>query len=152
MIVYRICAAQFAEDLTGTGSRLYGGRWTPKGFPVLYAASNPSLALLELYVHIRNSTPPSLKLIKISIEDEYLSEMVLTAEDLPFCWRDNPAPLSLQETGRKWIEESGKLVMRVPSSVIQEDTNCIIDVNHRDFGKAVSVLSIKDCPLDRRLI
>lgn len=152
MIVYRISVDKYASDLSGTGSRLYGGRWTPKGFPVLYTASNPSLALLELYVHIKNSTPPNLKLIKLAIDEKYLTKKALRIPDLPSYWNDNPAPEALQLMGQEWITESKTLIMEVPSSIMPEDTNYIVNVGHKDFTNAVSMLNITDCPLDKRLI
>jgi RES domain-containing protein len=51
MLVYRISGQRFANDLSGTGARLNGGRWNSVGLSLLYAASYRSLALLEILVH-----------------------------------------------------------------------------------------------------
>ena len=51
LIVWRITTARFARSaFSGEGARLYGGRWTPKGLPVVYTAANQSLAMLEMLV------------------------------------------------------------------------------------------------------
>src|SRR5260370_9245847 len=39
------------DAFTGEGSRLYGGRWTPKGLPAVYCSEHLSLCVLELRVN-----------------------------------------------------------------------------------------------------
>ena len=49
--VWRITTARFAQTaFSGEGARLYGGRWNPKGWEVVYTAESQSLGLLELMV------------------------------------------------------------------------------------------------------
>ncbi|WP_338069337.1 RES domain-containing protein [Paraburkholderia phosphatilytica] len=36
------------RNLATRGAALAGGRWNPKGFPVLYTCANPSTAVLEV--------------------------------------------------------------------------------------------------------
>ena len=44
--VWRITSARFAATaFSGEGARLYGGRWNPKGWEVVYTAQSQSLAL-----------------------------------------------------------------------------------------------------------
>lgn len=51
MIVYRLCkAAHIALD--GKGARLWGGRWNSADWPMVYTAATPSLAVLEILVHL----------------------------------------------------------------------------------------------------
>ena len=51
MIVYRLCKAVYSA-LDGEGARLWGGRWNSAGRPMVYAAASPSLAVLEVLVHL----------------------------------------------------------------------------------------------------
>jgi len=51
MELYRITQEQYADDLSGNGAKLFGGRWNSEGHPALYAASGRALALLETLAH-----------------------------------------------------------------------------------------------------
>ena len=57
--VYRITKDRYANDLSGNGARLYGGRWNSKGVPVVYAGEHRSLCLLEFLVHVPPDVLPS---------------------------------------------------------------------------------------------
>ena len=56
MLVYRITGKKYANDISGTGAAIFGGRWNKKGTPVLYTGGSKEIALLETIVH----TPPML--------------------------------------------------------------------------------------------
>uniref|UniRef100_UPI0030ED488D RES family NAD+ phosphorylase n=1 Tax=Undibacterium luofuense TaxID=2828733 RepID=UPI0030ED488D len=47
-----------ADDMQGTGAKLTGGRWNREGTPLVYCASNISLACLETLVHLNAGLLP----------------------------------------------------------------------------------------------
>ena len=51
MKVYRLSKAQFANDLSGKGAELAGGRLNSKGLPMLYTSSSRALCTAEIAVH-----------------------------------------------------------------------------------------------------
>ncbi|MGN8157839.1 RES family NAD+ phosphorylase [Salinisphaera sp. SWV1] len=71
--VYRVAARQYARDLSGEGARLFGGRWTPPGYPAIYTAEHPALAGFEKLVNagvgVKNS-PPGYRLVVFSMPSD----------------------------------------------------------------------------------
>ena len=128
MLVYRISHPRFAQDLSGEGARLYGGRWNAKGYACLYTAEHPALALLELAVHFTaQSLPDSMSLVVISIPDE----LVKNAELLQIT-DDSDLKIYAEELGTSWLKKRSSLVMKVPSIVCPKSFNYLI--NHAHFS------------------
>lgn len=149
MIVYRISKRKWANDLSGAGAENAGGRWNPKGIPVLYTSVNSSLAILELLVHVDyDLLPNDLVLSCIYIPDGSIKELKLA--DLPKNWRDNPAPDSLKALGEGWAKENIHLALKVPSAVNPLEHNYILNIKHSMFSK-VRVDKAATTQLDSRL-
>ena len=55
MIVYRLTSGDHIKDLSGTGAKLYGGRWNSAGLHAIYSTENISLAILEVLVHVKTA-------------------------------------------------------------------------------------------------
>jgi RES domain-containing protein len=82
MILYRIAKCNYAGDLSGTGARLYGGRWNSEGKPMLYTASSRALAVLEVLVHLSPLlVPNNFCLVEIEVPEN--SIYTLTPDLLP---------------------------------------------------------------------
>lgn len=66
MNIFRITGENHAFDLSGTGARMYGGRWNPKGFAVLYVTDIGHVGIREMGQELqhdlrwRNITPVPL--------------------------------------------------------------------------------------------
>jgi RES domain-containing protein len=131
MQVYRIAHPRFAQDLSGEGARLYGGRWNAKGYACLYTAEHPALALLELAVHFTaQSLPDFMSMIVISIPDE----LIINAE-LVQLNDDSDIQKYSEELGTSWLKKKSSLVMKVPSIVCPKSFNYLINpahFSHRD--------------------
>jgi RES domain-containing protein len=64
---------------------------------------------------------------------------------LPADWKNHPPPDSTREIGTSWVKEEKNPVLKVPSSVIPEEYNYLINPLHSDFarlkiGKAMTFL------------
>jgi RES domain-containing protein len=134
LTVWRLVTARFADTaFSGDGARLYGGRWNPKGAPMVYTAGSQSLAMLEMlvqdeplrarYVVIPATLPNQLKVER------------LTPEQLPANWRDPAAREELQALGADWIKRASSVVLAVPSAIIPAETNYLLNPVHPAFGK-----------------
>ena len=146
---YRIAKNRYAKDLTGTGSRKYGGRWNQKGTNMLYSSENISLAVLETLVHVdKTNLPDDLQLVTLTFPDS-VSCLEISQNDLPHNWREYPASNTLAQIGSDWIDNAKSLLLKVPSVVIPEERNILINPNHLEFKK-IRIDEIKDFEFDVR--
>jgi RES domain-containing protein len=151
MLVYRISGQRFANDLSGTGARLNGGRWNSVGLSLLYTASYRSLALLEILVHTTNNyVPDDLRLITIEIPDTILIKEILH-EEISDELNRKKAQAQFQTIGDKWIKSQTSLILKVPSVIIPEEFNYLINPLHKDFHK-VKIKETKLFRFDERLV
>jgi RES domain-containing protein len=136
MQVYRIAQEQYAEDLTGNGAKLFGGRWNSEGQFALYTSTTRALALLEVLAHV---LPKMLKekryyLTSITIPDNS-NIRHLKWEELPMGWNQNGQELALKKIGDQFLLEKTQLILSVPSVVMPEENNMVLNPMHKDFGK-----------------
>ena len=148
MLVYRITGKKYADDLTGTGAAMFGGRWNKKGTPVLYTGESKDIALLETIVHIPPLLIPDLDIITLEIPDD--SVLVIPVEELPNNWKSYPAPIVLSEIGENWIMEGKTIAMKVPSCIIHTSHNIILNCRHPEFAK-VKLIDKQNFEFDSRL-
>ena len=73
MRLFRICHARYLEDLRGLGASYRdGARWNESGFPIVYFAETPSVAMLEMahYLPSPRLVPPGYRLGVYEVSDE----------------------------------------------------------------------------------
>ena len=145
MVVYRITSAKYADRLTASGK---AGRWNPDDQYVIYTATSRSLATLEMLVNRSNLHPKAdYKVMLISIPDQYDAYEVA---DLPENWRSLAAYSKLQGLGSFWYTHGKNAVLRIPSAVIPQEQNYLINTKHADFDK-VEIIDVEDYFWDERL-
>src|SRR5438067_13369718 len=138
MILYRIAKCNYAGDLSGTGARLYGGRWNSEGKPMLYTASSRALAVLEVLVHLSPLlVPNNFCLVEIEVPEN--SIYTLTPDLLPLNWRDISPPIALRDLGDDFLRKQEHLLMKVPSSIVPAEYNCLLNPLHPDASKAIVI-------------
>jgi len=148
---FRIAKTRSIRDLSGTGAKLHGGRWNRKDVPVVYASENRSLATLEFLVHVPLSLlPNNLSLACLDIPEDIVVEQISIA-DLPKNWRDYPTPPELADLGSGWAIAMRSLLLRVPSVVVPDEFNLLINPKHPDMNK-VALSSVESYMFDRRLL
>jgi RES domain-containing protein len=131
---WRLTTARFAPSaFTGDGARRFGGRWNPKGVPVVYTAGSLSLAMLEMLVQ---DQPLRARYVAIPAEipDDLATEHV-TQDQLPHDWREPAAREALCALGAEWARRQDSAVLAVPSAVIPIETNYLLNPAHPDFGR-----------------
>lgn len=135
MIVYRIVKEKYADELSGIGAATTGGRWNSKGIEVIYTSQSIALATLEVLVHLsKNLIPNDLMLLEIYIPDEIVP-LTLKKEKLPNNWFVFP-PLKITENiGNHFVQEQKSLILKVPSAIVKNEYNLLINPNHPDFKR-----------------
>ncbi len=132
---WRLVRAELANQaFDGEGARLYGGRWNPPGWPAVYTASSRALAALEVLVHL----PKPLRVVAFAlhrIEFDDSAVETLAAAALPRDWTQFPPPVGTQEAGRAWLGRSERPVLAVPSVLLPEETNYILNPRHPAFAQ-----------------
>lgn len=151
MELYRITQEMYSEDLTGNGSKLFGGRWNSEGIPALYCASSRSLALLETLAH----TPAKMLLVKtyilitISVPASAMHE-VITIDELPEKWDAVDIHPFTQHTGDNFLRENKKLILSVPSVLMPEENIFVFNPLHSDMTK-VKITRKRRIQFDKRI-
>jgi RES domain-containing protein len=132
-VLWRIARRPYALDKSGIGARDGGGRWNSVGTAVIYAGRTIAIAALEKFVHLSGVVPADLVLVRVEIPDESSSETPALA-DLPPDWAAvRPRPGTMR-FGTKWAQESRSLVLYVPSAIVREETNGVLNPNHPEFA------------------
>ena len=151
MRVWRICRESFAADpLSGRGGLVTSGRWHSKGRRVTYATGALSLAALEVLVHTDKSMlPADLVRLEIDVPDK-LKLTRIDVKSLPRDWRMYPAPAELQRLGDDWLSTGPTAVLQVPSAVIPEEFNFLLNPAQTDAPK-IRVVSKESFAFDSRL-
>jgi len=134
MDFWRIAKERFALDRIGIGAMRNGGRWNPMDVPVIYAGSSIEIASFEKLVHIEGVFPDDLVLVRITLPDD-APILHVDIKDLPANWDEMPSSAEAQAFGNQVVQEGKYVGFTVPSSVIPEARNIIINSNHPEWAK-----------------
>lgn len=150
MEVFRLSRLKFAGSLSGTSAALKGARWNSIGVELIYTASNRSLAMAEVAVHLSLSTlPDDYKMLTIFVPDN-TTLIKLDPAKLPPDWNAFPHSTHTQAFGDKFVLENKSCVLQVPSAVTKGDHNYLINPNHKDFAK-IKIIDAEKFPFDKRI-
>ncbi|MEI8294253.1 MAG: RES family NAD+ phosphorylase [bacterium] len=113
----------------GEGARIHGGRWNHPGVSCVYLASSRALAALELLVHLTPKTQ-SIRFTFLEVSLESMSiEKIAT---LPVGWNDALPSGATREIGTEWLRSKRSPVLQVPSVLIPDEPNYLLNPRHPD--------------------
>jgi RES domain-containing protein len=148
--LWRLVRPAWAPGLDGEGARLAGGRWNSPSRAVVYCGSSLALCVLETFVHL----PPAMRsvdalpaLIAVRIAPPPPEQMI-RAEDLGAVDVEDVA--ACRAVGDAWVAQGAALALSVPSAVVPQERNIILNPAHPAMA-AVAVVSQETFRLDRRL-
>ncbi|MBS9523867.1 RES domain-containing protein [Litoribacter alkaliphilus] len=147
MELFRITYQEFANELFAPG---FAGRWNKDGEAVIYSASSRSLACLENLVHRRVSSPlKSFRTMVIYAPDQ-VSIQQISVSALPKSWNQDSYCPKCEELGSSWFQQKKTLLLKVPSAVIPDEFNYVINTRHEDFAQ-VKIIDVLPFYFDKRL-
>lgn len=147
MMLFRFSPEKYSDDLSGEGARRRGGRWNSRSFPVVYTSMTISLSLLELFVYATGYE---------EIKNNYLMRIDVPAhftKDIPAIkvkeqWQTDIAYSRF--IGDSFLNARSSLLLKVPSAIIPEESNILINPVHPDIKK-IKIISAALFRFDSRL-
>jgi RES domain-containing protein len=148
MILYRISNQIYSQDISGKGAALFGGRWNSKGNHALYLSSHTSLAVLEILVNYNYEQliQTDFEIVTFEIKNDKSIESI---KNLESNWRY--LPKYTKEIGDHFLMEKSKLMLKIPSAIIETEYNYLLNPEHIDFKK-IKIINVSPLKLDNRLI
>jgi RES domain-containing protein len=131
-VLWRIARRPYALDRSGAGARDFGGRWNSLGTAVIYAGGSIAIAELETFVHLAGVLPSDLVLVRVDLPDRYSAETPGMGT-LPPDWNAVPPGPGSMQFRTTWVTEHRSLVLYVPSVIVPEELNAVLNPNHPQF-------------------
>jgi RES domain-containing protein len=152
MELYRICQEKYADDLSGNGARLYGGRWNSEGYYALYTSCSRSLALLETLAHtpVKILQQKTYVLVTISVPDDTAMQVV-DIKKFPPGWENINIHYFTRELGDGFLKSNKKLLLKTPSILVYEEPNYVLNPLH-PLMKDVKITRQRKLSFDNRLL
>lgn len=147
MYVYRITLEKYSGSLITSEN---AARWNSKDVRMLYTASTRALACLENVVH-RNAIglQANFRTMVIEVPDD-LQITIMRKEELLTEWylfENYPYSQALGDTR---ISKGETAILVVPSAIIAEECNYLLNPAHIDFKK-IKLLSVEPFEFDSRI-
>jgi RES domain-containing protein len=137
-----------AAAFSGQGAAKFAGRWNSRGVAVVYTSATRSLAVLETLVHLNPPVIFNYRIIRIEFDDDLVETP--KAAILPSDWKTEPPPLSTRKLGDDWVRSFRSPILAVPSAIIPEETNYLLNPAHPNF-KEIAIGKPTPFALDPRL-
>jgi RES domain-containing protein len=141
-----------ADDLSGAGAQATGGRWNVAGVPLVYTSQSRALACLETVVHLNaGGLPLNRYLVEVTIPDKVWANVRSeSASTLPVGWDAEPAGRASIEFGTEWTRAGGSALLFVPSVIVPEEFNVLINPLHAETAN-ITAIKIRKWLYDPRL-
>ena len=141
-----------ADDLSGAGAKATGGRWNAVGDALIYTSETQALACLETVVHLNaGGLPLNRYLVAVTIPASvWANARTETPGSLPVGWDADPSGRSSIQFGSAWIRAGASALLRVPSVIVPDEYNVLINPRHPD-NKGITAVKIRKWLYDPRL-
>jgi RES domain-containing protein len=117
--------------------------------PALYCGTSIAICALEKFVHVGASPIPPLVLVAVDIPDTS-AVYTPTFDELPLDWDAMPISSAAQKFGGAWLTKGKQLAMSVPSAIVREERNMVINARHPDY-RNVGLTVVRPFAFDDRM-
>ncbi len=126
-----------AEDMLGKGAAHRGARWKQPGEHVTYASTSISLAAWETRAHFGRGAalPWNRFLVRIEVPDKIWAAREILARPPSVGWDAIPEGRVSRAEGSAWLLSSRTALLVVPSVIINEEDNVLINPSHPDAAQ-----------------
>lgn len=124
-----------AMSFSGEGAAAAGGRWNPAGLRVVYASQHLATASLERFIHLPKPIPAALRFVRFELNFNGIRIERPKPGALPANWRAEPVTAESQAFGAEWAEAGRSAVLAIPSAIIPDEENYVLNPAHPDFKK-----------------
>jgi len=133
MELFRITHIKWSIILSASGTP---ARWNSQNVFTIYSAATRSLACLEMAVHFDNTSLLNeyYRVMVLSVPDD-IKMGKITVADLPANWHQtsDKAYKICQGIGDLWNRNGNSAILEVPSAIIKNEKNYLINPRHPDF-------------------
>lgn len=142
-------------NMQGLGGLYTQGRWNKKGLLVIYASESISLAAWEKLVHLTDyqNLPMTLVVFTIDVPDDIEIKDVPESVLVPGWNIPEPFKPYKNETiefGTEFLKKNTNLVLKVPSAIVNNEYNYLVNPNHPDIKKC-KIAKIEPFEFDERI-
>lgn len=150
MELFKIAESRFAYSLSASGK---ANRWNKSGEFVIYASQSRALAALEMVARrsMIMAGKRHYKMMQIRANDD-ISIQEISTSHLPDSWNTLAKYPFLQEIGSDWYQKQNSLILKVPSAIIPEEFNFVINTHHPEFDLRIKLIQTSDYFWDQRLL
>ena len=130
-----------AEDLQGQGAAARGARWNRPGEPGLYASTSIALAAWEARTHLGKTgvaLPWNRFLVRLDVPDDVWRSRSALAAPWPVGWNAIPEGALSRRLGSEWLAAGASALLEVPSVVVEEERNVLLNPAHPDARRVVA--------------
>ncbi|QNI37002.1 RES family NAD+ phosphorylase [Edaphobacter albus] len=138
------------RSLSGEGGLLYSARWHTAGKPIVYLAASPAGAMIEVLVHLElteDELPFAYTLLRVETPASVaVDELVSGKRD------DWKTDLNISRSlGDAWLKAGKTALARVPSAILPNTFNYLLNPLHRD-AKHIRIVDSSRANFDPRLL
>ncbi len=135
-------------DLSGVAGLRASARWHTRGKPIIYLSGSAAGAMVETLVHLNgrlDKMPDGFIMLRVEAPD---SMMIFNLEEtLLEDWKSDKA--STQALGDHWLATGASALARVPSVIIADSPNFLLNPLHPDAA-LVRIVAVMEESYDTR--